>query len=276
RLALKNPDRFEPDYAASLGSYSVHLSNVGKDEEALEYTREALGIHKRLALKNPDRFEPDYAASLGSYSVHLSNVGKDEEALEYTREALEIRKRLAQKNPDRFEPDYALSLSNYASDLSNTGKDEEALEHAREALEIHKRLAQKNPDRFAADLFGSACFAHFLVWLCDQGEDSDNADLKELIPFIPSHQRALMLLYSAFVEGCRAANQDARNEAFRKVLLHWADLSLASKNKAEPYWLCAAAWCAQFGPAKLMETDWEASWRQFVKQRNGWIPAWML
>jgi tetratricopeptide (TPR) repeat protein len=276
QLPVKDINRFEPDYARSLNNYASYLSDVGHYEEALEHSREALEIRKRLAEKNPDRFEPNYAMSLNNYAAHLREASQYEEALDRAREALEIHKRLAQKNQDRFEPDYARTLANYASRLSDVGQVEEALAHTREALEIHKRLAQKNPDRFANDLFNTVCLAHFLAWLCDQGNDNDNPDLDQLIASIPTHRRSLMLLLSAFVEACSAADRAARKDAFRRVLLNWADLSMADKTKGEPNWLCAAAWCATFEPADLAEPRWEDSWRQYAERRKDRIPRWML
>jgi hypothetical protein len=94
--------------------------------------------------------------------------------------------------------------------------------------------------------------------------------------FIPSHELPLMLFYSAFVEACWAADQAARADAFRRALSNWGDLSIGNKTRNENYWLCAAAWRAKFEPAELGETDWEARWRQFTKQRYGFIPRWML
>jgi glycosyltransferase involved in cell wall biosynthesis len=276
RLTAKDLKRFEPDYAMSLSNYASHLGEAGQHEEGLDRAREAMEIYKRLAQKNPDRFEPEYARSLDNYEIFLSHVGQNEEAIEHTREALEIRKRLAQKNPDRFEPEYARSLNNYGNRLSDVGQNEEALEHACKALEINKRLVQKNPDRFSDALLNNICLAHFLTWLCDQADDSDKSDPSQLMTFIPPHRRSLMLLFSAFVEGCSAANRAARNDAFRRVLSLWDDLSMADKTSGEPYWLCAAAWCATFEPAEVVETEWEVSWRQYVKQRNGRVPQWML
>jgi tetratricopeptide (TPR) repeat protein len=234
-----------------------------------------LEIRKRLAQKNPLRFESDYARSLNNYANRLSDTGQNEKALEHAREALEIRKRLVQKNPDRFEPDYAKSLSNYANHLSDAGQNEKALEHACKALEICKRLAEKNPDRFADNLFSSICIAQFLAWLCDQSDGSDKSDLNQLMTYKPSHRQSLMLLLSAFVEGCSAADQTTRNDTFRRVSSLWSGLSMVDKNRGKPYWLCAAAWCATFEPPAA-DTEWEASWQQYVKQRNGHIPRWML
>jgi hypothetical protein len=109
RLAQKNPDRFEPDYAMSLNNYASHLSDAGQNEEALVNARHALEICQRLAEKNPDRFEPDYAMSLNNYANHLSDAGKNEEALANARQALEIYRRLAGKQPARYEVDLFFS-----------------------------------------------------------------------------------------------------------------------------------------------------------------------
>ena len=256
RLMEQNPDRFEPDYATSLSNYASQLSGAGQNEEALNYSRQALEIRQRLMEQNPDRFEPDYATSLSNYASHLREAGQDEEALNYGRQALEIRQRLAQKNPDRFELEYARSLSNDAGDLSDAGRYEEALEHARQALEIRRQWAQKNPRGVADDLFSTTCFVQFLAWLCDQHKGGERPMSDQTMAFIPPHRLPLMLLFSAFVEAGRATDQDARANAFQRVLSNWGDLSIAIKTRGEPYWLCAAAWCARFEQADLVETHW--------------------
>ena len=63
-LTVKDPKRFEPNYAMSLNNYAKHLGDAGQYEEALNHDRAALEIRKRLAQKHPDRFEPYYAMSL--------------------------------------------------------------------------------------------------------------------------------------------------------------------------------------------------------------------
>lgn len=276
RLAREDPDRFEPDYARSLSNYGNRLSDAGQSKDALDHAREALEIHTRLARNNPDRFEPDYGTSLGNYANRLSDTGRNEEALDHARDALEIFRRLGQKNPDRFESHYAWSLSNYARHLSDAGQSQEAVIHVRQAVEIQKRLVRKTPDRFADGLFGNLCFTDFLAWLCDQGDRRDKLDLDQVEMSIPLHRRSLLLLYSAFAEACWVTDQATRGEAFRRVLSHWADLSTTDKTRGQAYWVCAAAWCATFEPTEVAATDWEASWRRYVKQRNGFIPQWML
>jgi tetratricopeptide (TPR) repeat protein len=205
--------------------------------------------------------------ALTNYAINLARIGRYQQACDVGLSSLDLH---------RPEPDYARSLSNYASHLSKAGQNEEALEHACQTLEIHKRLVQKNPDRFADAFFSNICFAHFLAWLCDQGDGSEKPDLNEIAMFVPSHRRPLLLLYSAFVEGCAAADRAARAETFGRVLSHWSELSMAHKTQGEGYWLCAAAWCATFESTALVEHNWKASWEQFRSQRHGRIPDWML
>jgi tetratricopeptide (TPR) repeat protein len=276
RLAQKNPDRYESYYAGSLNNYADHLSDAGKNEEALTNALQALEIYQRLAQKNPDRFEPNYAGSLNNYATYLSDAGKKEEALMYARQALEIRQRLVQKNPDRYEPDYAVSLNNYVNCLSDAGNNEEALTYGRQALEIYLRLAGKHPARYEADLFSSTCHTHFLSWLSDPAEKSgDLAELNAMPTTAPRHRLPLLQLYSKFVQACLAPDQTIRALAYKEVISTWGGLSLADKYKAQGYWLCAAAWCAVFAPEAIVGIDWQASWRQFTAQRHGCLPHWM-
>ena len=145
----------DAERAGALNMLGYALSALGRREEALEATQEAVELRRRLAQKNPDAFLPDLATSLNNLGAMLSALGRREEALEATQEPVELRRRLAQKNPDAFLPDLAMSLNNLGGDFSALGRREEALEATQEAAEIYRRLAQKNPDAFLPDLAGS-------------------------------------------------------------------------------------------------------------------------
>ena len=276
RLAQKNPDRFEPDYAIALNTYAVRLSDSGRDEEALDNASKALVIYWRLAQKNPDRFSPGYAMALNNYATRLSEVGREEEAITYIRQSIGIRQDLANTNRDRFESDYAGSLGTYADVLCALGQYEEAIDALIKPLEIRQRLAQKNPKRFASAAFGSTCFMNFLAWLLDEKKSEVETELEQMMAFIPSHRRPLMLLYSAFVEACRATDRTTRQSAFKRVLSEWNNLTTAGKIESEAYWLCAAAWSAKFMQGEFDEAAWIGRWRRFVEKRSGRLPRWML
>ena len=138
--------------AQASGMLGYSLSALGRREEALAATEEAVDIRRKLANKNPDAFLPDLAMSLNNLGAILSELGKREEALVATEEAVEKYRQLAKKNPDAFLPDLAASLNNLGNRLSELGKREEALVATEEAVEIRRQLAKKNPDAFLPDL----------------------------------------------------------------------------------------------------------------------------
>jgi tetratricopeptide (TPR) repeat protein len=110
------------------------LSALGRREEALAATQEAVDIRRGLAQANPQAFLPDLAMSLTSLGNRLSELGRREEALAATQEAADIRRRLAQANPQAFLPDLAKSLNNLGDRLSEVKRSQEALEAYEEAV----------------------------------------------------------------------------------------------------------------------------------------------
>jgi len=131
-----------------LSNLGLRLGDLGRREEALAASQEAVDVYRRLAQTRPDAFLPDLATSLNNAGAMLSNLGKREEALAASQEAVEIRRRLAQARPDAFLPDLATSLNNLGNHLSNLGLSEEALAASREAVDIYRRLAQSGPNTF--------------------------------------------------------------------------------------------------------------------------------
>lgn len=278
RQTQLNADRYEPLYAGSLDGYAICLSNEGQHEKALEFSRHALEILQRLAHKNPGRFESEYAGSLSNYSNRLNDVGQFEAAVEYGHHSLEISQRLAEINPDRFEADYARSLNNYAIYLREIGEYHAAFDDIQAALNIRSRLYLKAPLKFAGELFDSDCLAISLRWLVDGAAIcSDDLERINAIPItIPPHHQNNFKISSAFVSACCYSKQSTCNESMKLVLATWNELSCADKQDAQPYWLCAAAWCATYSPETVADLAWQTDWQKFAKQRQGRIPHWML
>ncbi len=128
------------------------LSALGRREDALEATEEAVAIYRRLAEVQPDAFLPDLAVSFNNLGGMLSELGRREDALEATEEAVAIRRRLAEARPDAFLSDLAVSLNNLGGRLSALGRREDALEATEEAVAFYRRLAEARPDAFLPDL----------------------------------------------------------------------------------------------------------------------------
>jgi tetratricopeptide (TPR) repeat protein len=138
--------------AQAANMYGVRLSALGRHEEALEATAEAVAIYRALAKDRPDAFLTDLAASLNNMGAMLSALDRREEALEATAEAMAIYRTPAKDRPDAFLPYLAASLNNMGLMISALGRREEALEATAEAVAIYRALAKDRPDAFLPDL----------------------------------------------------------------------------------------------------------------------------
>ena len=133
----------------------IRLSALGRREDALAATEEAVSLYKDLAKARPDAFTPDLAASLNNLGIRLSELGRREDALAATEEAVSLRRDLAKARPDAFNPDLAGSLNNLGMMFSDLGRREDALAATEEAVTLYRDLAKARPDAFTPDLAGS-------------------------------------------------------------------------------------------------------------------------
>ncbi len=147
-LSQSNP-AFLPDLASALNNLGAQYSNLGRREEALQPTEEAVGIYRKLSQSNP-AFVPDLAMALNNLGNRYSNLGRRKEALQPTEEAVGFYRELSQSNP-AFLPDLAMALNNLGNRYSNLGRREEALKPTEEAARIRRELSQSNP-AFLPDL----------------------------------------------------------------------------------------------------------------------------
>jgi tetratricopeptide (TPR) repeat protein len=138
----------EEKRAALLNNLSVRLGDLGRLEEALAASEEAVASYRRLDAAQPDAFLPHLAGSLNNLSVDLSGLGRREAALAAIEEAVAIRRRLAAARPDAFLPDLASSLNNLSADLADLGRREAALAASEEAVAVRRSLAAARPDEF--------------------------------------------------------------------------------------------------------------------------------
>ncbi|UQX03395.1 tetratricopeptide repeat protein [Streptomyces sp. RerS4] len=144
----------EADLAASLNNLGIFLSQMGRQEEALTATQEAVAIRRRPATDNPAAHEHSLALSLINLGASLWKVGRREEALTATQEAVAIRRRLTAGDPAAHEHSLANALDNLGTFLSQMGRREEALTAAQETVAIRRRLATDNPAVHEPDLAG--------------------------------------------------------------------------------------------------------------------------
>jgi tetratricopeptide (TPR) repeat protein len=130
--------------AHRLDNLGLRLSELGRREDALVATAQAVQVYRRLAAANRTAFEPDLARTLTNLGIRLSTLGRWEDAVMATAEAVQVNRRLAVTNRTAFEPDLAGSLNNLSVMLANLGLQQEALTATTQAVEIRRRLAAIN------------------------------------------------------------------------------------------------------------------------------------
>ena len=145
-------DADEEERARLLNNLSGAYNALGRREEALAATQEAVDIRRELAQQNRAAFLPDLAMSLNNLGTRLSALGRRQEALAATQEAVEHYRQLAQQNRAAFLPDLAGSLNNLGLWLADQGRRQEALAATQEAVDIRRELAQQNRAAFLPDL----------------------------------------------------------------------------------------------------------------------------
>ncbi len=128
--------------AGLLNNLGLRLNAVGRFEDALEATREAVGLRRRLAEQNPEVYSQDLALNLHNLGGDFSAVGRHEDALEATQEAVDVRRRLAEEGPAAVA-DLARSLHNLGNDLGALGRHQGALGVLLEAVERYRELRGK-------------------------------------------------------------------------------------------------------------------------------------
>ena len=97
--------------ADALNRYGIRLSAIGKREEALGASQDAIAIQRRLAKAHPDAILPGLARSLGNLCNRLSGLGRREEALEAAQEAVALHRYLAGGRPEAILPGLARKFS---------------------------------------------------------------------------------------------------------------------------------------------------------------------
>jgi CHAT domain-containing protein len=138
--------------AIALTNLGISYSELGRRQEALAPTEEALKIRRELAKTNP-AYLNDLASSLSNLGIRYSDLGRRQEALAPTEEAIKIYRELAKTNP-AFQGYLATSLNNLGNRYIKLGRLQEALAPTEEALKIRRELAKTNP-AFLGDLAGS-------------------------------------------------------------------------------------------------------------------------
>ena len=88
--------------AGCVGTLAIRFSNLGRREEALAASQEAVDFYRRLAQARPDAFMPDLAMSISVTSDALAALDQQAEAAQAADQALEILAPFVERYPDTY------------------------------------------------------------------------------------------------------------------------------------------------------------------------------
>ncbi|MFN6339657.1 MAG: tetratricopeptide repeat protein [Cyanobacteriota bacterium] len=121
----KSNRAFLPDLARALNNLGVMYSELGRREEALKPTEEAVGIYGELAKSNR-AFLPDLATSLGALGAVWRQADDLQAASESFREGLAVLLPAVVAYPQALQPLAVALLREYVATLEPLGLEPDA------------------------------------------------------------------------------------------------------------------------------------------------------
>ncbi len=117
----------EPGLAWALNNLSVRRSKLGRHEDAMTASEEAVALYRRLAKANPGAFESDLAWALDSFADVRTEGRKDLDRAESAiREAIGIFERLKDAMPEGSADDTSIAYRTAVRLLDSMGREDEA------------------------------------------------------------------------------------------------------------------------------------------------------
>ncbi|TDL37478.1 tetratricopeptide repeat protein [Kocuria rosea] len=150
--AASQHERFTSTFVIALSNRSVRLQNLGRREDALATSVEAVRICRELTDTGTDVTAAELAYCLTHAASHMGSLGQRQKALEAIEEAVRIYREMASTDPDKVKPDLALSLTSLAWHQGNLGWRQKALETVEDAVSIYRELASTDASLFMASL----------------------------------------------------------------------------------------------------------------------------
>lgn len=138
--------------ASSRLNLGLVLQSMGRYQEALRWTQEAVDLYHELANDRPDAFTPQLARGLGNLGSIFAMLERGKEALSCTQQATVLFGKLATERPGSFIASYARNLSRFGLLTAEAEDVSDGLEFCEEAVRIFHELRKTQTDLFALDL----------------------------------------------------------------------------------------------------------------------------
>jgi tetratricopeptide (TPR) repeat protein len=146
---------YDAQLATALDNLGKWKWAVGRHEESLTATQEAVLIQRPLAQARPEVYEPVLALSLSNLAARLADVGRYPDALPIAEESVALYRRLLPLDRANVESRLAPLLASIGGWLWALGRCTEAMTATEEAVELQRRLASADPVTFEPVLAGS-------------------------------------------------------------------------------------------------------------------------
>ncbi|MCS7477881.1 tetratricopeptide repeat protein [Umezawaea endophytica] len=239
------------DVAATRGTLSALLTDVGRPAAALPVVDDAIRLLRRGATVDPGLFRPDLARALVQQGRVLWALGRWERAAGASAQGV-LLWRLVLDEPDPGDgndrrPDLALALHNHAKHLADAERWDEAVDAATESVELLRHAADKNPKVYLAPF--AAVLDHLAGLRRTTGdwpaaratadqvvevrrEDGDRSELAESLVILAFREAELYHPRSALRSASQATHLAeglvADDPVRHGALLGWTYLGLAS------------------------------------------------
>ncbi|MEU5690804.1 tetratricopeptide repeat protein [Actinosynnema sp. NPDC020468] len=148
-----------PELGIAWNNLGFRLSDLGRHEDALAATREAVRLSRVAAEVAPDLFTSPYAVALSNFAVDLNRMNRFAEAADAAERAREILER-----DPKAVPHLALALWNQAEAFAGAGRSAEAVDLLRRSVGLFAELAATAPSTHLPELVRARTrLAHLLV-----------------------------------------------------------------------------------------------------------------
>lgn len=138
--------------ARSLSNHGAYLGDIGRNDDALAASREAVELFRALNGAESGSGPADLAAASNNLARALGAVGQWEDAVAAGQEAVALYRQLADDRPAIYGPDLAKALNNLSVGQAELGRRADATALLGEAIEIYRRVSETNPSSFLPDL----------------------------------------------------------------------------------------------------------------------------
>jgi tetratricopeptide (TPR) repeat protein len=170
-LLRQLPDHDQsPLLALALNNLGNPLAVLGRPDEALSVSEEAVRISRGLTATKEALHAPLLAMAVRNVAIRLEELGRSEEAFLPAKEAVQLYRGLTAANPIAHEDAFLESLRGLRLLLFGLGRHEEALSPTEEHVAIMQQKASLNPANYQPALAVSLYELSAVLLLMDRLE----------------------------------------------------------------------------------------------------------